>query len=27
VSHVGRAYSDLISDQWHSFLFWLSSIF
>jgi uncharacterized membrane-anchored protein len=27
VSHAGRAYSALISDQWHSFLFWLSSIF
>jgi uncharacterized membrane-anchored protein len=27
VSHVGRAYSDLVSDEWHSFLFWLTSIF
>ena len=27
VSHAGRAYSALISDQWHSFLFWLSSLF
>jgi uncharacterized membrane-anchored protein len=27
VSHVGRAYSELISDEWHSFLFWLSSVF
>jgi uncharacterized membrane-anchored protein len=27
VSSAGRAYSDLVDDQWHSFLFWLSSIF
>ena len=27
VSHAGRAYSDLLGDEWHSFLFWLSSIF
>ena len=27
VSHAGRAYSALVDDQWHSFLFWLSSIF
>jgi uncharacterized membrane-anchored protein len=27
VSSVGRAYSALVDDQWHSFLFWLSSLF
>jgi uncharacterized membrane-anchored protein len=27
VSTTGRAYTDLIDDQWHSFLFWLSSLF
>ena len=26
VSSVGRAYSALVDDQWHSFLFWLSSL-
>jgi uncharacterized membrane-anchored protein len=27
VSSVGHAYSALLDDQWHSFLFWLSSLF
>jgi uncharacterized membrane-anchored protein len=27
VSSVGRAYSALLDDQWHSFLFWLTSLF
>ena len=27
VSSVGRAYSQLVDDQWHSFLFWLTSLF
>jgi uncharacterized membrane-anchored protein len=27
VSSAGRAYSALVDDQWHSFLFWLSSLF
>jgi uncharacterized membrane-anchored protein len=27
VSHAGRAYSALVDDQWHSFLFWLDSLF
>ena len=27
VSSAGRAYSALVGDQWHSFLFWLSSLF
>jgi uncharacterized membrane-anchored protein len=27
VSSVGRAYSELVNDQWHSFLFWLTSLF
>jgi len=27
VSSAGRAYTALASDQWHSFLFWLSSLF
>jgi uncharacterized membrane-anchored protein len=27
VSSVGRAYSALVDDQWHSFLFWLSNLF
>jgi uncharacterized membrane-anchored protein len=27
VSSVGRAYSALADDQWHSFLFWLTSLF
>ncbi|MCA1710452.1 MAG: hypothetical protein LC789_01960 [Actinobacteria bacterium] len=26
-STVGRAYTSLLGDQWHSFLFWLSSLF
>jgi uncharacterized membrane-anchored protein len=26
-SSVGKAYGDFLNDQWHSFLFWLSSIF
>jgi uncharacterized membrane-anchored protein len=27
VSSAGRAYTALLDDQWHSFLFWLSSLF
>ena len=27
VSSAGRAYTALVDDQWHSFLFWLSSLF
>jgi uncharacterized membrane-anchored protein len=27
VSSAGRAYSALVGDQWHSFLFWFSSLF
>ena len=27
VSSVGRAYTLLLDDQWHSFLFWLTSLF
>jgi len=27
VSSAGRAYSLLLDDQWHSFLFWLTSVF
>jgi len=27
VSSVGRAYSALVDDQWHSFLFWFTSLF
>ncbi|MCU1591738.1 MAG: thiamine pyrophosphokinae, catalytic region [Frankiales bacterium] len=27
VSSVGRAYTELVDDQWHSFLFWLTSLF
>jgi uncharacterized membrane-anchored protein len=27
VSSAGKAYSALLDDQWHSFLFWLTSLF
>ncbi|MCW2569944.1 MAG: thiamine pyrophosphokinae, partial [Frankiales bacterium] len=27
VSSAGRAYTALVGDQWHSFLFWLTSLF